>query len=92
MKISSVVIGNSSSVILETPTLGIPTVNIGNRQDGRIISKKNIVNSKYEAAHIIKNIKKALSLIRQNYQKLEVLFTKKVHQKKNSNKNSQLQI
>ena len=81
MKISSVVIGNSSSGILETPTLGIPTVNIGNRQDCRIISK-NIVNSKYEAAHIIKNIKKHFLLIRQNYQKLEVLFTKKVHQKK----------
>lgn len=31
----SVVIGNSSSGIIEAPSLGIPTVNIGPRQDGR---------------------------------------------------------
>lgn len=59
MKISSVVIGNSSSGILETPSLGIPTVNIGNRQNGRVISK-NIINSKYEAEYIVQSIKKAL--------------------------------
>ena len=29
------VIGNSSSGILEAPTFGIPTINIGSRQDGR---------------------------------------------------------
>ena len=59
MKISRVVIGNSSSGVLETPSLGIPTVNIGNRQKGRIISK-NIINSNYEKNYIIRNIKKAL--------------------------------
>ena len=80
MKISSVVIGNSSR-ILETPTLGIPTVNIGNRQDGRIISK-NIVNSKYEAAHIIKNIKKALSFNKTKLSKIGSPFYKKGTPKK----------
>ncbi len=30
------VIGNSSSGIIEAPTLGVPTVNIGTRQDGRM--------------------------------------------------------
>ncbi len=30
------VIGNSSSGIIEAPTLGVPTVNIGMRQDGRM--------------------------------------------------------
>ena len=44
MKVSSLVIGNSSSGVLETPSLGIPTVNIGNRQRGRIISN-NVINS-----------------------------------------------
>ncbi|MCE1157184.1 MAG: UDP-N-acetylglucosamine 2-epimerase [Spirochaetia bacterium] len=29
------VVGNSSSAIIETPSLGVPTVNIGNRQNGR---------------------------------------------------------
>jgi len=61
MKISDVVIGNSSSGVLETPSLGIPTVNIGNRQNGRIICN-NVINSKYEKKQIIKNIKKAMNL------------------------------
>lgn len=81
MKISSVVIGNSSSGILETPSLGIPTVNIGNRQDGRIISK-NIVNSKYDAAHILKNIKKALSFNKTKLSKIGSPFYKKGTPKK----------
>ena len=75
MKISSLVIGNSSSGVLETPSLGIPTVNIGNRQNGRIISE-NIVNSKYEKNHIIKNIKKALILDKKKLSKIGSPFYK----------------
>ena len=37
------IIGNSSSGILETPYLGIPTINIGNRQKGRA-NNKLIIN------------------------------------------------
>jgi GDP/UDP-N,N'-diacetylbacillosamine 2-epimerase (hydrolysing) len=33
---ASVVVGNSSSGLMEAPSLGIPTVNIGPRQDGRL--------------------------------------------------------
>lgn len=36
MKYCAMVIGNSSSGILEAPAMGVPTVNIGNRQRGRI--------------------------------------------------------
>lgn len=36
MKHSLAVVGNSSSGIIETPSFGIPTINIGNRQKGRI--------------------------------------------------------
>jgi GDP/UDP-N,N'-diacetylbacillosamine 2-epimerase (hydrolysing) len=36
MKLVDAVVGNSSSGILEAPSLGIGTVNIGKRQDGRI--------------------------------------------------------
>ena len=39
MKQAYLVIGNSSSGILETPSFGTKTINIGNRQSGRIISK-----------------------------------------------------
>lgn len=35
MKHAQMVIGNSSSGIIETPAFGLPTVNIGSRQDGR---------------------------------------------------------
>lgn len=36
MKYAALVIGNSSSGVVETPTLGVPTVDIGNRQAGRV--------------------------------------------------------
>lgn len=38
INIASVVVGNSSSGIIEAPSLGVPTVNIGDRQKGRIRS------------------------------------------------------
>ena len=38
MKYSKFVLGNSSSGIIEAPSLGIPTVNIGDRQKGRVMS------------------------------------------------------
>lgn len=81
MKISSIVIGNSSSGILETPSLGVPTVNIGNRQKGRIISK-NIINSKYETKYILKNIRKAALLNKKKLLKIGNPFYKKNSPKK----------
>lgn len=36
MKLANVVIGNSSSGLIEAPTAGTPTVNIGPRQQGRL--------------------------------------------------------
>ena len=53
MKISYLVIGNSSSGVLETPSFGIRTINIGNRQEGRIISN-NIINCNYNINSINK--------------------------------------
>ena len=37
MQCTALVVGNSSSGVVETPTFGVPTVNIGSRQTGRII-------------------------------------------------------
>lgn len=34
---AAVIIGNSSSGIIEAPTLGVPTVNVGTRQKGRLM-------------------------------------------------------
>lgn len=60
MKYSSVVMGNSSSGILETPIFKTPTVNIGSRQNGRIIAK-NIINSKCLKEDITDAVNVALS-------------------------------
>lgn len=35
LAISDVVVGNSSSAIIEAPSLGTPVVDVGPRQDGR---------------------------------------------------------
>lgn len=42
VKQAKMVIGNSSSGIYEAPYLGTPTINIGNRQQGRMFSKSVI--------------------------------------------------
>ena len=57
---ASVVIGNSSSGIVETPSFGVPTVNIGDRQRGRI-QAQNIINCIPQRNAIVDAIEKALS-------------------------------
>lgn len=57
---ASVVIGNSSSGIIETPSFCVPTVNIGERQKGRI-QAKNILNCNAEKDEILHTILRALS-------------------------------
>ena len=42
MKYAKLVIGNSSSGIIETPSMGIPTINIGDRQKGRMMAESVI--------------------------------------------------
>lgn len=53
LKIAYLVVGNSSSGVLETPYFATKTINIGSRQKGRIISK-NIVNCQYDFKSIVK--------------------------------------
>ena len=60
LSLADAVIGNSSSGIYETPTFRVPTVNIGDRQKGRI-QAKNIINCEPEHEEISAAIKKALS-------------------------------
>jgi GDP/UDP-N,N'-diacetylbacillosamine 2-epimerase (hydrolysing) len=59
MKYCDFVLGNSSSGIIEAPSLGIPTVNIGDRQAGRI-QAESIINSLPKSDEIICAIKTAL--------------------------------
>jgi GDP/UDP-N,N'-diacetylbacillosamine 2-epimerase (hydrolysing) len=60
MKVASVVVGNSSSGIIDAPSLGLPAVNIGIRQEGRE-SGKNVIDIKHDKQEIIKATKKALN-------------------------------
>ena len=53
------VIGNSSSGLLEVPYFKIPTINIGDRQKGRI-QHRSIINTDYSEASIRKGIVKAI--------------------------------
>lgn len=38
LPLMSAVIGNSSSGLIEVPSFGVPTVNVGHRQDGRVLA------------------------------------------------------
>lgn len=60
MKYADLVLGNSSSGIIETPAFQVPTVNIGDRQKGRLQSD-NIINCGTESEQIIDAINIALS-------------------------------
>ena len=51
-----VVIGNSSSGIYEAPALNTVTLNVGNRQQGRLFGP-SIINCKNETKDIVKHLK-----------------------------------
>ncbi|QTL97705.1 UDP-N-acetylglucosamine 2-epimerase (hydrolyzing) [Iocasia frigidifontis] len=60
MQYVDAVVGNSSSGIIEAPTFKVPTVNIGDRQKGRI-QAETVINCKPIKNDIIAVLKKALS-------------------------------
>lgn len=60
LKYSSMVIGNSSSGLLEAPSFKIPTINIGDRQKGRL-QANSVINCKPNKNEINKAIELALS-------------------------------
>ena len=59
LKYVDLMIGNSSSGIIESPSFKLPVINIGDRQKGRL-RNKNIIDVSYEEAEIIKGINTAL--------------------------------
>lgn len=59
MKYCDVVLGNSSSGITEAPILNKPTINIGDRQKGRI-QEESIVNCRPIKIEIVNALRKAL--------------------------------
>ena len=63
MMIADVVVGNSSSGVIEAPLIGTPTVNVGRRQEGRPLSR-SIYSSSVERADIERAIFAALKFER----------------------------
>lgn len=61
MKYAELVLGNSSSGIIEAPSMGIPTVNIGDRQRGRL-QCDSIINCGESTEEILIAINRARSL------------------------------
>lgn len=60
MKYAEFVLGNSSSGIIETPAFHVPTVNIGDRQKGRLQSE-SVLNCGVSADEIVDAVRTALS-------------------------------
>lgn len=56
MKIADLVVGNSSSGIVEAPFCGTLTLNIGERQKGRVMDLEKITNTTCEAKEIHKSL------------------------------------
>ena len=82
LKLSNGIIGNSSSGVHEAPSFKIGSLNIGNRQKGRL-KIKTIINSDFKINNIIKGINKILS---KNFKNNIKLF-KNPYYKKNTSEN-----
>ncbi|MDD3944614.1 MAG: UDP-N-acetylglucosamine 2-epimerase [Bacteroidales bacterium] len=59
LKYMKAVIGNSSSGIVEVPSFGIPTLDVGDRQKGRI-APDSVIHCGYSIAEINEGLKKVL--------------------------------
>ena len=60
MQYAAVVAGNSSSGVVETPTFGVPAVNIGSRQAGRTLCA-NVICCEASAPAIEAALRRALT-------------------------------
>lgn len=60
MSVVDAVVGNSSSGLYEAPSFGVPTVDIGNRQRGRLAAS-SVLNCRAERGEIGAAIRRALS-------------------------------
>lgn len=61
LKHMTAVLGNSSSGIIEVPSFGIPTLNIGDRQKGRIAAD-SVINCGYSTEEIKEGLAKVVNL------------------------------
>lgn len=60
MRVASVLVGNSSSGLIEAPAFGLPAVNVGRRQRERARAA-NVIDVPYERRAIVEAIRRAMS-------------------------------
>ena len=60
MACAAAMVGNSSSGIIEAPSFGLPVVNVGTRQQGRVRGE-NVIDVGYGRNEIIEGIEKAIA-------------------------------
>lgn len=60
MRVASVIVGNSSSGLLEAPSFELPAVNIGRRQDGRM-QGRNVINVPHDRDAILCAVRQAMT-------------------------------
>ena len=66
MRFSCILIGNSSSGLLEAPVLKIPSLNLGDRQKGRLL-EESVMNCNFNKNEIIKKISILLKRKKQSF-------------------------
>jgi UDP-hydrolysing UDP-N-acetyl-D-glucosamine 2-epimerase len=60
LAIASVLVGNSSAGLIETPSLRLPSVNVGRRQEGRLCAE-NVIHVAHDRDEIARAIGRAMS-------------------------------
>jgi GDP/UDP-N,N'-diacetylbacillosamine 2-epimerase (hydrolysing) len=60
MRVATVMVGNSSSGIIDAPSFGLPAVNVGIRQEGRERGK-NVIDVAHRKSDIARALERALS-------------------------------
>jgi UDP-hydrolysing UDP-N-acetyl-D-glucosamine 2-epimerase len=59
MSVAAAMVGNSSSGIIEAPSFGLPVVNVGTRQEGRVRAA-NVIDVGYRREEILDGVRRAL--------------------------------
>jgi GDP/UDP-N,N'-diacetylbacillosamine 2-epimerase (hydrolysing) len=57
---SDVLVGNSSSALIEAPSFGLPAINIGTRQAGRDRGE-NVIDVRHDATEILREVRRTLA-------------------------------
>jgi UDP-hydrolysing UDP-N-acetyl-D-glucosamine 2-epimerase len=60
LRIADAMLGNSSSALIEAPVVGLPAVNVGDRQKGRL-RPASVLDARPESAQVIEALRLALS-------------------------------